>query len=177
VGNEPFAVLLGDDLISSVTPVTAQLVKMAERYEASVVGVQQVPRETISRYSSLRLSPVAERLYDVTALVEKPRPEEALSLFAILGRYVLTPRVFSLLENLPPGYGGEIQLTDAINALCQEERVLALDFEGRRYDTGSLSGYLEANIDFALAHPDVSEWTRAYIREKAKRLTENTLDD
>jgi len=170
VGNEPFAVLLGDDLVMSRTPVTAQLVQVAETYGAATVGVQQVPRDAISRYSSLAVTPVSDRLYDVTALVEKPRPEQALSLFAILGRYILTPQIFSILENLPSGHGGEIQLTDAINILCQQERVLALDFEGKRYDTGSLSGYLEAHIDFMLSHPKVGEWTRQFIQDKARQL-------
>jgi len=170
VGHEPFAVLLGDDLMRSRVPVTAQLVRAAERFGASVLGVQQVPYEAIGRYSSLAVTPVSERLYDVTALVEKPEPGRELSLFAILGRYVLTSEIFSVLDHLQPGYGGEVQLTDAINTLCKRERVLALDFEGRRYDTGSLSGYLEAQFDFALDHPDVGDWVRAFIRRKAEEL-------
>ncbi|MCL2748432.1 MAG: UTP--glucose-1-phosphate uridylyltransferase GalU [Oscillospiraceae bacterium] len=170
VGDEPFAVLLGDDLMRSQTPVTAQLVAVAEDYGTSVLGVQRVPPEDIARYCSLRVSPVRKGLYDVSALVEKPKPEQVYSLFAILGRYVLTPGIFPILESLPPGHGGEIQLTDAINVLCGRERVLALDFKGRRYDTGSLSGYLEAQIDFALNHPLVGGWMRAYIKEKAETL-------
>ena len=170
VGNQPFAVLLGDDLIRSKKPATAQLVAVAEEYGASVVGVQKVAPEDIVHYSSLRVSPVTDRLYDVTALVEKPLPHQAFSLFAILGRYVLGPGIFSILSDLPRGHGGEVQLTDAIHILCGRERVLALDFEGRRYDTGSLSGYMEAQIDFALDHPDVGEWMRSFIKEKASRL-------
>jgi UTP--glucose-1-phosphate uridylyltransferase len=166
VGDEPFAVLLGDDLMRSQTPVTAQLARVASETGASVVGVQRVAREDISKYCSLQVVPAGDRLYDVTQLIEKPRPDQVFSLFAILGRYVLTPRVFSLLETLPPGHGGEIQLTDAINLLCGEERVLALDFEGRRYDTGCLTGYLEANIDFALARPDVGDWLSRFLQEK-----------
>ena len=170
VGDEPFAVLLGDDLMRSQTPVTEQLVHAAEEYDASVLGVQQVSREDIARYSSLRVSPVSERLYDVTALIEKPPPAEAYSLFAILGRYVLKPGIFSVLADLPAGHGGEVQLTDAIDILCRRERVLALDFEGRRYDTGILPGYLEAQIDFALAHPGTGDWMRAFIQRKAEEL-------
>ena len=173
VGREPFAVLLGDDLMRSRTPVTAQLVQIAEAYGASVLGVQRVPPEDIGRYCSLAVSPVSDRLFDVTELVEKPKPDQILSLYAILGRYVLTPEIFSVLASLPPGYGGEIQLTDAINGLCGKERVLALDFEGRRYDTGSLSGYLEAHVDFSLDHPDVGDWVRGFIRAKAGELTDN----
>ncbi|MDR3206810.1 MAG: UTP--glucose-1-phosphate uridylyltransferase GalU [Oscillospiraceae bacterium] len=169
VGDEPFAVLLGDDLMKSQTPVTAQLVKTASETGASVVGVQRVARELISKYCSLQVVPAADRLYEVKQLVEKPTPDQVFSLFAILGRYVLTPRIFALLETLPPGHGGEIQLTDAINLLCKEERVLALDFEGRRYDTGCLTGYLEANIDFALARPDIGPWLTDFLTQKTTK--------
>lgn len=167
VGNEPFAVLLGDDLMKSEVPVTAQLVKAAEEYGAAVVGVQEVSPEAIAKYCTLKVSPVAERLYDVAQLIEKPSPEQVFSLFAILGRYVLTPEIFNILETLPAGHGGEIQLTDAINVLCGRERVMALDFVGRRHDTGNLRGYLEANIDFALSHPEVGGWMKDFLQKQA----------
>ncbi len=168
-GDEPFAVLLGDDLMKSRVPVTSQLVKVAETYGSAVVGVQSVPEKDISRYCSLEVAPVANGLYDVRKLVEKPAPHQVFSLFAILGRYVLTPEIFHILETLPPGYGGEIQLTDAINALCRRQRVMALEFEGRRYDTGNLRGYLEANVDFALEREDVGDWMDGLLRDRVKR--------
>jgi UTP--glucose-1-phosphate uridylyltransferase len=170
VGDEPFAVLLGDDLMKSRVPVTKQLIEVADRYDASVVGVQQVSLDDISRWSSVRVAQVEERVYDVLGLKEKPKREEVESLFAILGRYVLTSEIFSVLENTPPGYGGEIQLTDALSELVRRQRVMALDFEGIRYDTGNICGYLEANIEFSLEHPDAGPWLKGFIGELGKRM-------
>ena len=164
VGDEPFAVLLGDDIMRAQKPVTLQLVEAAEKYGASAVGV------AISRYSSVKVSPLEERIFDVTDMNEKPTPEQRFSNYAILGRYVLTPDIFDILENLKPGFGGEIQLTDGLRELCKKSRMVAVDFEGRRYDTGNLSGFLEATIDFALDHPATGPWLRRFIREKAEQL-------
>lgn len=169
VGDEPFAVLLGDDIMRSNTPVTGQLIAAAEKYNASAVGVQQVSLDAISKYCSVKTEAVLEdRVFAVSDMVEKPRPEQVFSNYAILGRYVLTPGIFDVLENLSPGYGGEIQLTDGLGVLCGRERMVAVDFEGKRYDTGNLRGFLEATIDFSLEHPETGPWLKQYLREKAK---------
>ncbi len=131
VGDEPFAVLLGDDIMRAKKPVTLQLVEAAEKYGASALGVQEVATEAISRYSSVKVSPLEERIFDVSDMNEKPTPEQRLSNYAILGRYVLTPEIFDILENVKPGYGGEIQLTDGLRELCRRSRMVAVDFEGR----------------------------------------------
>ena len=170
VGDEPFAVLLGDDIMRAKKPVTLQLVEAAEKYGASAVGVQQVATEAISRYSSVKVSPLEERIFEVSDMNEKPTPEQRFSNYAILGRYVLTPEIFDILENVHPGYGGEIQLTDGLRELCQSHRMVAVDFEGRRYDTGNLCGFLEATIDFALDHPATGAWLKHFLKEKAGEL-------
>ena len=170
VGNEPFAVLLGDDIMRSQTPVIGQLIAGAEKYGASCVGVQQVSTEAISKYSSVKVEPLEERIFRVSDMVEKPRPEEIFSNYAILGRYVLQPSIFDTLENLKPGYGGEIQLTDGLKELCKRDKMVAVDFEGKRYDTGNLKGFLEATIDFSLAHPETGEWLKNFLKQKAGQL-------
>ena len=168
VGDEPFAVLLGDDIMMSDIPVTKQLIDAAEKYGAAAVGTQSVAPEAISRYSSLEVSTLEDRIYRVTDMNEKPSPADAFSTFAILGRYVLTPDIFPLLENTAPGYGGEIQLTDGLRALCKQSPMVAVDFIGRRYDTGNLPGFLEATIDFALKDPTVGGWLKNFLIEKTK---------
>ena len=168
VGDEPFAVLLGDDIMMADKPVTRQLIDAAEKYGAAAVGTQRVSMEAIARYSSLKISPLEERIFSVSDMNEKPKPGEAFSEYAILGRYILTPEIFGILENTPPGHGGEIQLTDGLRELCKVAPMVAVDFEGRRYDTGNISGFLEATIDFALRAPETSEWLRQFIIDKAK---------
>ncbi len=170
VGDEPFAVLLGDDIMRAEKPVTAQLIEAAERYNASAVGVQQVATAAISKYCSVKVEPLEERVFRVSDVVEKPRLEQIFSNYAILGRYVLTSGIFDILENLKPGYGGEIQLTDGLGLLCKQEEMVAVDFEGKRYDTGNLKGFLEATIDFSLEHPETGEWLKRFIQEKAQEL-------
>ena len=170
VGDEPFAVLLGDDIMRAREPVTRQLIEAAEKYDASVVGVQKVSTQAISKYSSVKISPLEERIFAVSDMNEKPRPEQMFSNYAILGRYVLKSDIFAILENLQPGYGGEIQLTDGLKELCRRDRMVAVDFEGRRYDTGNLQGFLEATLDFALDHPATGDWLRHFIKEKAQML-------
>ena len=169
-GDEPFAVLLGDDLMCAQKPVTLQLIEQAERYHASAVGAQRVSFEALEKYCSLQVSPVDEHVFNVHKLIEKPKPEQFLSNFAILGRYVLSADIFDILEDLPPGHGGEVQLTDAINILCQRQSVIAVEFEGRRYDTGNLCGYLETIVDYALEHKDSGAWMKQFIVDKAKEL-------
>jgi UTP--glucose-1-phosphate uridylyltransferase len=172
VGDEPFAVLLGDDIMMAKTPVTKQLVDAAEKYGACAVGTQTVADEAISKYSSLKILPLPNEnhIFRVTDMNEKPTLEEKFSNYAILGRYVLTPEIFDLLENTPPGYGGEIQLTDGLKQLCKQSPMVAVDFEGRRYDTGNLKGFLEATIDYALESDEIGPWLREFIIDKAKGL-------
>ena len=169
VNEEPFAVLLGDDIMLSETPVLRQLVTAAEQNECSAVAVRQVPDELITKYSSVKLEEkLSDRVYRISDMNEKPTLEEKLSDFAILGRYVLTPAIFDILENTPPGRNNEIQLTDGMRTLCHREKMCAVDFEGRRYDTGNLKGYLEAIIDFALKNEEAGDWLRQFILDKAK---------
>ena len=170
VGDEPFAVLLGDDIMRASTSVIGQLIAGAEKYGASCVGVQQVSTEAIAKYSSVKVEPLEERVFRVSDMVEKPRPEEIFSNYAILGRYVLQPAIFDILENLKPGYGGEIQLTDGLKELCKGNKMVAVDFEGKRYDTGNLKGFLEATIDFALENKATASWLSHFIKEKAESL-------
>ena len=170
VGDEPFAVLLGDDIMRARKPVTLQLVEAAEKYTSSAVGVQKVSTEAISRYSSVKVTPLEERIFSVSDMNEKPSPEQIFSNYAILGRYVLTPDIFEILDHMQPGYGGEIQLTDGLRELSQVSRMVAVDFEGRRYDTGNLNGFLEATIDFALDHPASGPWLKNFIKEKSSLL-------
>ena len=170
VGDDPFVVLLGDDIMMADTPVTKQLISAADKYGASTIGVQRVAPEAISKYSSIEVSKMEDRIYRVTDMNEKPSPAEAFSEFAILGRYVLTSEIFGVLENTPPGYGGEIQLTDGLRKLCKMAPMYAVDFVGKRYDTGNLPGFLEATIDFALKDPAVGSWMKEFISDKAKIL-------
>ena len=171
VGDEPFAVLLGDDVMFSPNnPVLGQLIAAAEKYGCSAVGAQQVSDSAISKYSSLKIAPLEDRIFSVSDMNEKPTQEQKFSNYAILGRYVLTPAIFDILDNTPPGHGGEIQLTDGLRELCQLEKMLAVDFEGRRYDTGNLAGFLEATIDYALQHSETGDWLREFIKAKAKTL-------
>lgn len=167
VGNEPFAILLGDDIMRSEVPVMKQLVDAVEKYGASAVGTQAVSDEAVCRYSSLKVDPLEERIFKVTDMNEKPSPSEKFSNYSILGRYVLSPTIFNILENTKPGHGGEIQLTDGLRTLCQYEDMVAVDFVGRRYDTGNLKGFLEATIDFALDHPETGEWLREFVNKKS----------
>ena len=168
VGNEPFAVLLGDDIMMADVPVTKQLIDAAEKYGAAAVGTQSVSAEAISKYSSLKVSALEERIFKVSDMNEKPAPGEAFSEYAILGRYVLTPEIFPILEKTPPGHGGEIQLTDGLRELCLRSPMVAVDFIGRRYDTGNLPGFLEAMIDFSLRDKAVGQWLQDFLIEKVK---------
>jgi UTP--glucose-1-phosphate uridylyltransferase len=165
INDEPFAVVLADDLIDGEPPVVKQMVEVFAREGRSVLGVQEVPRSQTGSYGIVRASRIDERLESVEAIVEKPRPEAAPSTLAVIGRYVLTPRIFHHLEQVAPGAGGEIQLTDAIASLLTEERVLAYRFHGTRYDCGSKLGYLQATVALGRKHPEVgtsfSEWLAA----------------
>lgn len=173
VGNEPFGVLLGDDIMLSEKPVLKQLVEAAEANDCSAIAVRQVPDELIVKYSSVKFEEkLGERVYRISDMNEKPTLAEKLSDYAILGRYVLTPGIFDILEHTAPGRNNEIQLTDGMRALCHVEPMAAVDFEGRRYDTGNLKGYLEAIIDFALKNKEAGDWLRRFIIDKAKSFEE-----
>ncbi len=166
VGNEPFAVILADDLLDGKPAVMKQMVDQYSYYQCSVLGVQQVPREDTAAYGIVDASPMAERVSRVNAIVEKPKPEEAPSTLGVVGRYILTPRIFHHIQHLKPGAGGELQLTDAIAALLKEQQVLAYAYDGIRYDCGSKLGYLQATVEYALKHSEVSEDFAAYLKAR-----------
>ncbi|MGE0355336.1 MAG: UTP--glucose-1-phosphate uridylyltransferase GalU [Burkholderiales bacterium] len=163
VGDEPFAVILADDLIDAEVPALKQMVDLHVRSGASVVAVQNVARSETASYGIVSTQPPKGRLARLTGIVEKPRPADAPSTLGVVGRYVLNPRVFDFLEQTRAGAGREIQLTDAIGQLLAEEAVYAYEFVGRRYDCGSKIGYLEATVDYALRHPEVAREFRAYL--------------
>lgn len=171
VGNEPFAILLGDDIMFSETPVLKQLVDAAEANSCSAIAIREFPGEEICKYSSVKLEEkLSDRVYRIGDMNEKPTMAERLSNYAIMGRYVLTPAIFDILEQTPPGRNNEIQLTDGMRQLCHVEPMCAVDFEGKRYDTGNLKGYLESIIDFALKNEEAGGWLRQFIIEKADQL-------
>ena len=171
VGNEPFAILLGDDIMLSETPVLKQLVDAAEANSCSAIAIREFPGEEICKYSSVKLEEkLSDRVYRIGDMNEKPAMDERLSNYAIMGRYVLTPAIFDILEQTPPGRNNEIQLTDGMRQLCHVEPMCAVDFEGKRYDTGNLKGYLESIIDFALKNEEAGEWLRQFIIDKADQL-------
>ena len=163
IGDEAFAVLLADDLIVAERAVTLQMVDIYKRYNNAVLGVQEVPRSDTGSYGIVATRPLSERLEAIDAIIEKPKPEVAPSTLAVVGRYLLTPRIFHHLENARPGAGGEIQLTDAIASLLVEQQVLAYRFEGTRYDCGSKLGYLQATLEIGQSHPEVGNDFRKYL--------------
>ena len=171
VGNEPFAVLYGDDVIIGEDPAIGQLCRAYETYGKGVVGIKEVAPEMISRYSSLKVDNLENNLYSVTDMVEKPdTPEKVLSLYSILGRCVLTPDIFDILENTPNGAGGELQLTDAMKTMAVRDGMVGVDFTGVRYDMGNKFGILQANIEVGLNHPEVKDQLREYIKELANKI-------
>lgn len=164
IGDEPFAVLLGDDIIRNDTPCTKQLIDLYLERQRSVIAVEAVPREKISSYGIIRGTQVGPSLYRVDDIVEKPRAEEAPSNIGAIGRYVFTPEIFECLEHTPPGVGGEVQLTDGIRVLLQFQEVYAHAFQGKRYDTGDKAGYVMAIIDFALENPETRDAVVRHLR-------------
>ncbi|OGO05718.1 MAG: UTP--glucose-1-phosphate uridylyltransferase [Chloroflexi bacterium RBG_13_54_9] len=165
VGDEPFVLLLPDDIIYSQIPATKQMLDIYDRYQCSVIAVEQVAKEAIPSYGIVETKPVADHLYQVLSLVEKPKPEEALSNLGIVGRYILTPQIFDALEKTSPGTNQEIQLTDALALLLKECPIYAYEFEGKRYDAGTPLGLLKAGIELALHRHDIGEELRKYLRE------------
>lgn len=166
VGNEPFAVLLGDDIVDSGRPCLRQLLDVFDQHGGSVLALEKVPMETISSYGCVAADPIDERTFHVTDMVEKPARDEAPSDMAIIGRYVLTPRIFGILMDQKPGKGGEIQLTDAILTLSKEEKVYGCLFEGLRHDCGDKLGFLKATVDMALKREEFSVEFEAYLRQR-----------
>ncbi|MGL4362358.1 MAG: UTP--glucose-1-phosphate uridylyltransferase GalU [Cellulosilyticaceae bacterium] len=168
IGDEPFAVLLGDDVIDSEVPALKQMMDAFEEYQGSVLGVQTVAPENVSKYGIIDGSQIGERMHEVKNMVEKPSIEEAPSHVAVLGRYIITPQIFDFLEKQEAGAGNEIQLTDALCKLAQVEQVYAYDFEGKRYDVGSKIGFLQATVDFALKREDLKEEFTEYLKTVIK---------
>ncbi len=164
IGNEPFAVLLADDLMVGTPPVLAQMVEQYGEWRASILAVQEVPPEQTRRYGIVAGTPVNDRVVDITRIVGKPAPEDAPSRLGVAGRYILTPGVFHEIATQPRGVGGEIQLTDGIAALLRREKVFAYRYEGKRYDCGSKEGFLQANVELALQHPVLGADFRQFLR-------------
>ncbi len=165
VGNNPFVVLLGDDLVLSETPCTQQMLDLFDEFQESIIAFQKVPLDQTYQYGILEGEPVRERVIKVKRMMEKPLPGTTESDMAIIGRYILQPEIFTLLENTTPGHGGEIQLTDALLALSRQRPMYAYEFEGTRFDAGDKLGYLKAIIAFAIRHPDLGEEFRKHIKE------------
>lgn len=163
VGNEPFAVLLGDDVVDSQVPCLKQLMDTYNLYKTTVLGVQEVQWQDVSKYGIVAHKKIKDRVYKVEDLVEKPKKKKAPSNLAILGRYIITPRIFDILKDTKPGAGGEIQLTDALKELSKEEAMYAYSFEGRRYDVGSKLGFLQATVEFALKRDDLKDEFSKYL--------------
>jgi UTP--glucose-1-phosphate uridylyltransferase len=163
IGNEPFAVLLGDDIVKAEKPCLKQMIEQYNRYNASILGIQTVTDHEVSRYGIVDGNCIGDRIYSVNNLVEKPKKEEAPSNLAIMGRYILNPRIFEILSNQKPGAGGEIQLTDAIAELNKFEAVYAYDFEGTRYDVGEKFGFIQTTIEFAMQREDLRSDLLEYL--------------
>ncbi|HEV8343790.1 MAG TPA: UTP--glucose-1-phosphate uridylyltransferase GalU [Candidatus Binatia bacterium] len=164
IGDEPFAVLLSDDLIDAELPCVQQLVEIFEERKESVLALRRVPRQDVNKYGIVGGKKITERLCEVTEMVEKPHPDEAPSQMAIIGRYILRPEIFSFLEKVSPGKGGEIQLTDAISQLARRQKVYGYEFEGAHYDIGDKFGFVQATVAYALKRPDLRERVEEYLR-------------
>ncbi|GAA0726894.1 UTP--glucose-1-phosphate uridylyltransferase GalU [Clostridium malenominatum] len=164
VGDEPFAVMLGDDIVHSENPCLKQLIDCYNEYKTTILGVQEVPKEEVSKYGIVQGLHIEDRVHKVKDLIEKPSMDEAPSNIAILGRYIITPKIFSILENTTPGKNGEIQLTDALKTLIKDEAMYAYNFQGRRYDVGDKLGFLEATVEFALKREDLKEGFMNYLK-------------
>lgn len=168
IGDEPCAVLLGDDIVYSKKPCLKQMIEIYDQYKTTILGVQEVPSEEVSKYGIIDAKLIEDRVYKVKGLVEKPSIEKAPSNMAILGRYIINPAIFEILEHTEPGKNGEIQLTDALWTLSQKEAMYAYVFEGQRYDVGDKIGFLKATVDFALRYDDLKEGFMDYLKEITK---------
>lgn len=170
VGNEPFAVLYGDDVIVGDTPACAQLIHAYNEFGRAVLGINKVPREDISKYSSLKVENIRENVFSCTDMVEKPSENEILSLYSVLGRCILTPDIFDILDKIKPGVGGEIQLTDAMKILANTVGMTAVEFTGTRYDMGNKLGIMKACVEIALKHPEIGATFKDYLKQIANNL-------
>lgn len=170
IGDEPFAVLLGDDIVDSKTPCIKQLMDVYNEYRTTILGVQKVPLQDVPKYGIIAGNQIDERVYKVKGLVEKPEIEHTPSNIAILGRYIISPRIFEFLENATPGKNGEIWLTDALQLLMEKEAMYAYDFEGDRYDVGDRIGFLKATVEFALKREDLREDFTVFLKNTMERL-------
>ena len=168
IGNEPFAVLLGDDIVYSEKPCLKQMIDAYDEYKTTILGVQEVPHEDVNKYGVVDGLHIEDRAYKVKDLVEKPAVDEAPSDMAILGRYIINPGIFEILEHTKPGKGGEIQLTDALKELATKEAMYAYNFEGRRYDVGDKQGFLEATVEYALRRDDLKDNFLKYLKTIVK---------
>ena len=174
LGNEPFAVLLGDDIIDANPPCLKQMIDIYAKYKCSVLAVQRVPKEHISKYGVIKARHLEANIYQVLNMVEKPEAEKAPSDLAIIGRYILTPEIFGCLEQTKMDRTGEIQLTNGLRLLNKKQAIFACEFVGERYDAGSKIGFLKATVEFALKRPDLSEEFKAYLLERIGRYGENS---
>ncbi len=170
VGDEPFAVLYGDDVIIGDDPACGQLCRAYEQYGKGVVGIKEVTKEQILKYCSLAVNAVGDRVYEVSDMIEKPSPDQVMSPFSILGRCVLPPSIFDILDNTPPGAGGEIQLTDAMRTLAVRDGMMGVDYTGTRYDMGNKLGILQATCEVALSRDDLKNEFAAYLKELVSKL-------
>ena len=177
IGDEPFAVLLGDDIVDAKVPCLKQMINAYDEYKTSILGVQEVAREDTDKYGILDVKHIEDRVYKVKDMVEKPSVEEAPSNIAILGRYIITPEIFNILENQDPGKGGEIQLTDALKTLATKEAIYAYNFEGRRYDVGDKLGFLKATVDFALKRPELKDDFIEFLMGKSDKLKQKQKEE
>ena len=164
IGDEPFAIFLPDDIIEAKVPAMKQMIEVYNRYQHSVIAVEPVAKEDTKAYGIIAPKQVEDRVYQVLSLVEKPEPQDAPSDLGIVGRYILTPEIFGMLEKTAPGKGGEIQLTDGLRLLLEKQPIYAYQFEGIRYDTGSPLGFLKASVEFALRRPDIGHNFKEYLR-------------
>jgi UTP--glucose-1-phosphate uridylyltransferase len=169
IGDEYFAVLLGDDIVAADKPCLKQMIEVHETAKKPVVAIRRVPREEVSSYGIIQGKPLGDGLWEISDLVEKPHPDEAPSDLAVIGRYILPPEIFPVLENLEPGRGGEIQLTDALRVLAQEEPIIGYEFQGVRYDVGTPKGLLIATIEMALAREDLGEDLERYLVQLVRK--------
>lgn len=171
VGNEPFAIMYGDDVIVSEDPVIGQLCRAYEKYGHGVVGVKEVPREDVPKYCTLDVTPIDDRTMEVHNIIEKPTPEEIMSCYSILGRVVMPPEIFSLIEQTPPDKkSGEVYFTDSMVMLAKKGKLNAVDFIGTRYDMGNKLGIMKANCEVALSHPEIGEDFKAYLKELVQKI-------
>ncbi len=175
ISNEPFAVLLGDDIVYSDKPCLKQMIEVYDEYKTTILGVQKVPEEEVNKYGIVKGKQIADRIYEVNDLIEKPAVEDAPSNIAILGRYIINPGIFEILEHTKPGTGGEIQLTDALKELAQREAIYAYNFEGKRYDVGDKQGFLEATVEYALRREDLREDFLNYLQRTLEKELKNIV--